>query len=244
MTRINPPSSYPPSGLPSYNVEGGVLISSGATLLYFDNFTGSDGTLLTAHTPDYSSIGASYVANAVSLKIVSNKADYNTTGGTNGNYINIGQSDMTIWISGAGNDGAALSLFGRTNSVPGGAFTDGIYVALGRATATTLSYNIYERVGGSPVSKVSGTITVGSAANYSLYLGMVNAGDITTITIYNESRVVADSGAATWTQTGTNAASTTTNSYIQFANGTAGPVDAIAVYDNGDISTIPAVFPS
>lgn len=44
------------------------------TTLFYDTFTGSDGTLLTAHTPDIDTVGGGWVATTGATEIQSNRA--------------------------------------------------------------------------------------------------------------------------------------------------------------------------
>lgn len=67
---------------------------AGAAVLWLDHFTGTDGTLLTAHTPDVGSGG--YTAAQGTIEILGNQATGNTLSTHNIATFSTGQADVTF----------------------------------------------------------------------------------------------------------------------------------------------------
>jgi hypothetical protein len=88
-------SQFPPQvngGLGRLGVGG--RVAGVSNVLFFDTFTGANGTLITARAPDIDVVGSGWVGEAGTITIQSNRAQ--GAPGLSRYYANVGNADTTI----------------------------------------------------------------------------------------------------------------------------------------------------
>ncbi len=181
-----------------------------ATLLS-DTFTGTDGTLLTAHTMD---VGAGWTNQTITTyKIASNKATFNSGGGGQGETVaDAGAADVTITcdhVVGSGGDAGVVFNDQDTNN----------YWLL----AANTTWILYKQISGSFTSVATGgTITAG----VSYAVSITTAGDTVTVLIDGSAPFSAYTAASrplkTATKVGIRNFAATTNTWDNFLVTSAG----------------------
>lgn len=146
-------------------------VSSGPTTLFYDTFTGADGTLLTAHTPDVDVVGGgwgNYVYSAPlsdTHRIVSGKSVASNIVKLPLSAADVGTANVTIIAD--INTGYAAS-----ESIVVGRLTDGSNQWLFDLDNNGNKLVIYERTAGTAVQRASSSVTVADSEDWTMTVTM------------------------------------------------------------------------
>lgn len=148
-----------------------ILTAGAKARLFYDSFTGADGMLLTAHTPEIDRVGGGWVNDNGAAQLLSNQAKATTSGRI---YCETGENDVALALDGMivstdNNDAISLGLLAR--------FQDGTHCWVGYFSLDSDSIRLFERNGGQTL-RASAAKTFNANTEYPLSL-TVNGTNLT-----------------------------------------------------------------